>query len=85
MVLTKRTMAGEGSRAGATQSEAKRTPSPSPKPQRKVIDRDALVEVLSQLRDDVEEALERVNDLVYVIPQEQFEDGTPIPTSNEYP
>jgi len=77
-------MRGQGP-ARLTESRANRTGQLPLAPQRKVVDRDALVEILSQLRDDVEEALERLNDLVFVIPQQQteFSDGTSIPVPDE--
>jgi len=49
----------------------------------KVVDRDGVVDALSQLRDVVDEILEWVNDRAVLSPslhEEHFEDGTPIPT-----
>jgi len=68
--LTRRRLRREGSRAGATQSEAlgRRT---TASPGQKVVDRDALLETLTQLRDILDDYIERVNDLVVTIPSLQ--------------
>lgn len=70
--LRERKNSSEGSRTGATQSEAlgRRT---AALPGCKVVDRDTVVEAFSQLRDELDRLLERVNDLVVTIPSLQMQ------------
>lgn len=70
--LRERTVSGEGTRAGrdAERGKTRRT---AALPGSKVVDRDSVVEAFSQLRDELDRQLERVNDLVVTIPSLQMQ------------
>lgn len=75
--LTRGRLRGAGSRAGATQSEAQKVAGiqrPQPR-MTKVIDRDAVLDLLSQLRDRLDQVSEQVNDLAVIFPSLQPVDG----------
>lgn len=91
VALTLGRKGGEGAERGATQSEARQLSLSSP-PGRKVIDRNAIVEALSQLRDTLDRYLEEVNDLAMRNPSmpvarsyEEEYDEVPWPSDDEAP
>jgi len=90
--LTKAMMSREGSRAGAPQSEAKhRRENLTRLSVQKVIDRDTVVEHLLGLLDDIQDGIERLNDLAVSVPSEAPEavwhelDDKPVDEPSEDP